>query len=214
MQFVRVGHGNSLPEIGGRFFLKTSLTRKGRVAFAPTNLTHSGNTFMVYYSVRSSAQIPVPFQIGQVWEVEAIRLRRLRGSKESTQSFPTLVRLDLYHSYALFHGRFDPRNKTWRVFRLTDRGTLLLYEAAALVRYQFYAVMHTSGGKQYLTAGYFPEIVDASSGNIILRYSQGQDRTLSDVKAKEGNIPLLPDDGVPQTRETNVTQVVEFIDLE
>lgn len=211
MKIVKFGHGNTLPEIGRQFFLQTGFSFSSRrVGFLPVSFTNNGQSFTVHYSVRSAATF-LAFELGQVWEVKAVKYHQLRGRDDDTQRPGTLVRLDLLQAYDLCVGWFDPHSMTWNISRYERENLVPISSLAAKVQYTRYTTIGISRGQERPQAGYFPEVVNASSGAIIVRYTPYVMKFLANAEVGKGNLPSLPDDGAPLTRERNIQEPIEFI---
>lgn len=207
IRIERFGHGNTLPNIGDRFFLATKKNnRRNRIWFIPAGLVQEQRPYKVYYSIRSAA-ILAPFESGQAWEVQAVRLRRIHRKNPNAHVLPsTIVRIDLLQMFHRVVGRFDHTTMTWDTFHDVDELLVPMSSVPARVEYREYTTVRD----KVSVKGYYPEVIDASSGAIIIRFSSIRLRALKGVRDWDTIAPL-PDDGVPFTKSTDPVKGTQYI---
>lgn len=202
LRMCKIGHGARIPNVGDKFLLQIGWYL-GRPLFPPACITQNGECFRVHYSVRSVSSL-LRFQIGQVWEVEVVRLRRrVRNGK-----ILTIARIDLHTYRDALMGYFDYSTKMWRLCQQTAQGFIKIAEESANVRYSEFVRANVEESGVSYEVGLFPEVLD-NKGNVLIRYSPRKVRKIDACECV--HYIALPHDDVPLAYETDVGKLQKLV---
>lgn len=209
MKIIKSGHGNSVPRIGQSFFLKIGLY-DGRAKFAPALLHSEFGQTRIYYRVRSSAILPREFALGQIWEIEVVRLRASQKMINGGWVSIIWVTVDLIDLYERIGKYFDINTMSWITVKIyKDGGEIETDRTSASVRYMKYFVEVPDVKGIIIKTGHFPEIIENANGKILSRHQPTLRKCTFEPACEK-----LPNDGVvlSSVGPLSTTWFVEKID--